>query len=290
MKIPVVTWLILLLGTIVAPHGFSNPTPRAARSVHLFYPSPEASVFYNEVCVQESQAKSYFTACGFSTGYFGIQELSNHEKIVIFSVWEPGNHMAADRVPVNQRVEPLAKGDGVTVTRFGGEGTGGKSMMKYPWKVGETYKFMVTARATGDNRTIYDGYFFLNDKQRWHHMATFRTITKNQLLTGLYSFVEDFRRDGVSVTQTRRALFRNGWVKTKNGQWSQLTKAVFTADNTKLNNINAGVETNVFFLATGGNIKNTTPLYTRLTHTPSASRPAALSVPLPAVVQISSHH
>ena len=63
--------------------------PRAARSVHLGYPAPEAAVFYNELTVEQSVPGSYFMACGFSHGYFGIQELGDGKKVVIFSVWDP---------------------------------------------------------------------------------------------------------------------------------------------------------------------------------------------------------
>jgi hypothetical protein len=288
MKIAATSLAVLLLGAFVTAHGSQSARPRAARSVHLHYPAPEASVFYNEVCVQKSQPNSFFMSCGFATGYFGIQELRNGKKIVLFSVWEPGNHMVANRVPVADRVEALAKGTGVTITRFGGEGTGGKSFFEYPWKIGETYKFLVTARSAGANKSVYEGYFFLNGLQQWKHVATFRTITENQLLTSLHSFIEDFRRDGVSPTQTRRAAYGNGWVKTKQGRWSELTKALFTADATKLDNINAGIESSAFFLVTGGAVKNTTPLDSRLTRTSSPNKPAALAVQLPAVQPISS--
>src|SRR5947199_6598223 len=68
-----------------------HPPPRAARSVHLHYPAPEAVLFYNEVTVAESPPGTYFCACGFSHGYFGIQELANGDHVVLFSVWDPGN-------------------------------------------------------------------------------------------------------------------------------------------------------------------------------------------------------
>jgi Domain of unknown function (DUF5077) len=46
---------------------------RAARSVHLGYRAPEGSFFYNEMVVEQSVNGSYFMACGWNTGYFGIQ-------------------------------------------------------------------------------------------------------------------------------------------------------------------------------------------------------------------------
>ena len=62
---------------------------RAARSVHLVYPAPAGLFFYNEVVVEQSVNGSYFMACGWGKGYFGIQELVSGKKLALFSVWDP---------------------------------------------------------------------------------------------------------------------------------------------------------------------------------------------------------
>jgi hypothetical protein len=41
-----------------------------------------------------------------------------------------------------------------------------------------------------------------------------KTRAGGVLLTHLYSFIEDFRRDVCSAHQNRQALFGNGWVRT----------------------------------------------------------------------------
>ncbi|MCX7407861.1 MAG: hypothetical protein NTZ32_07230 [Planctomycetales bacterium] len=43
-----------------------------------------------------------------------------------------------------------------------------------------------------------------------------------------------------------------------NGEWQPLTKARFTADTNHGTNIDAGIDSNRFFLATGGDIGNKT--------------------------------
>ncbi len=85
-----------------------------------------------------------------------------------------------------------------------------------------------------------------------HHLVTFETLHKQGSLTGLYSFVEDFRRNVKSIQERRTATFGAGWVMDADGEWHPLSKAVFTADGTPLDNINAGVIEDRFFLATGG--------------------------------------
>lgn len=98
------------------------------------------------------------------------------------------------------------------------------------------------------------------DDKSWKHLATFRTLTNGSPLSGLYSFIEDFRRDGKSLQQSRRATFGHGWVKTVGGDWQPLTKARFTADATPVMNMDAGVKDFRFWLATGGEVRNQTAL------------------------------
>ena len=62
----------------------------ACRSVHLHYPASEGTAFYNEATVAQSADGTYFCVCGFNGGYYGIQELANGKKLLIFSVWDPG--------------------------------------------------------------------------------------------------------------------------------------------------------------------------------------------------------
>lgn len=123
------TWLLILLISACNAFAADPPPPRAARSVHLGYssPAPAADAFYNELTVEQSVPGSYFMACGFNHGYFGIQEKSRGEKIVIFSVWDPTKGNDAKAVPDEQRVEILHHDDDVEVKRFGGEGTGAQS-------------------------------------------------------------------------------------------------------------------------------------------------------------------
>ena len=252
--------LILLTITTVA-RADEKLKGIACRSVHLGYPAPVGVAFYNEVTVEQSAEGTYFMACGWDKGYFGMQELANGKKLVLFSVWDLGEQNDPSTVKDEVRVQQLHKDEQVRVGRFGNEGTGGQSFFDYEWKIGETYKFLVTAKSA-DKRTEYAGYFFLPEKHEWKHLVTFATPTGGTLMKGYYSFVEDFRRNKVSTTKTRRAQFGNGWVMPVDGAWQPLLNARFTADANPVTNIDAGqAESGRFFLATGGDIENkTTPL------------------------------
>ena len=249
---PVFAALLLLAGVGVADEKLKGI---ACRSVHLAYTAAESSAFCLDVRVDTSAEGTYFMACGWDSGYFGLQELANGKKLILFSVWDPHDQDDPNSVPEEKRVRTLHKDEQVRVGRFGGEGTGGQSFFDYPWKTGETYRFLVKAKKDGD-RSEYSGYFFLPEKNEWKHLVTFSTPNGGKLLRGHYSFVEDFRRNRVSTTKTRRAHYSNGWVQVPSGDWQPITTARFTADANPVLNIDAGIDGERFFLATGGDIKN----------------------------------
>ena len=265
--------ILALFGLVTAAYAQTPAEPRAARSVHLRYLGPQSTAFYNEVTVEESVPESYFVACGFRQGYFGIQELRpGQDRVVLFSVWDPGTQNDPHAVPAEQRVEVLYHAADVRVGRFGGEGTGGQSFFKYPWKSGQTYRFLVEASVEKD-KTAFAAYFFQNETGAWKHLATFRTLSGGAPLMDYYSFIEDFRRDGKSLHQRRRARFGKGWVKGIDGNWVQLSEARFTADATPVDNIDAAVQDGGFGLATGGDTEKHVELQTVLKRPLSSGRP-----------------
>jgi hypothetical protein len=268
-----------ILGILGSPAALAaEESPRAARSVHLGFPAPAASAFYLELTVETSVPGSYFMACGFRQGYFGIQELAGGKKLVIFSVWDPTEGDRPDRVPEDVRVELLYKAEDVRAQRFGGEGTGGQSFFDYDWKIGETYRFLVRAAPEG-KKTSFAGWFWLPEKKEWKHLVTFRTPTGGEPLRGLYSFIEDFRRDGKSAGEVRRAALGNGWAQDAKGAWHALTKARFTASGAEWEakeTIDAGVAGGLFYLQTGGDTKTGTPLRSTIECPAAGKEPADL--------------
>lgn len=230
----------------------------ACRSVHLAYDAPNGTAFYNEMTIDASVDGTYFMACGWNKGYFGIQELANGKRLVIFSVWDPNSGEDPKKVPDEKRVKILHKDDAVRVGRFGNEGTGGQSFLDFDWKIGTTYRFLVTNTPDGRERNAFAGYFYQPEKQAWTHLVTFSTIAGSKPLSGYYSFVEDFRRNKISTTKARKSHFGNGWVKAEYGDWKAITQSRFTADANPVTNIDAGSDEAGFYLITGGDTQNTT--------------------------------
>lgn len=268
--------LFLLLVLTLSAQAGKHLEGIACRSVHLGYPAPEGVAFYNEMTVDASAAGTYFMVCGFGKGYFGIQELGNGKKVVLFSVWDPGSQNNPNSVAKEERVGVLHHEPDVRVKRFGGEGTGGQSFFDYEWKKGQTYRFLVRARSNG-TRTAFSGYFYIPETGKWKHLVTFDTLAGSTLLNGYYSFVEDFRRNRESTQHVRKAHFGNGWIQDKRGDWQPILKARFTGDGNPVMNIDAGTDGTRFFLATGGDTSNThTPLWEHMTREGEGAPPLDL--------------
>jgi hypothetical protein len=249
-------WLALD-GAAAQEAHFNLRERRNAASVHLVYPTPgrtNIEAFYCEVTAVEAPRWTYFMACGWHRGYFGMQVNSPTERRIIFSVWDSGKE-SADRQKVDSenRVTLVAKGEGVFTGDFGNEGTGGHSHLVYPWKTGQAQRFIVTAKPVDATHTIYAGYYFHPDNQRWVLISSWKAPKEGGYLHGLYSFSENF--GGANGHLRRKALFGNQWIRSADNQWLELTTASFSHDPTgrsdRLDRF-MGIEQGQFFLSHGG--------------------------------------
>ncbi|MBN1509678.1 MAG: DUF3472 domain-containing protein [Sedimentisphaerales bacterium] len=236
---------------------FNLKPRRNAASVHLFYPIDEEAkveAFHCEMTGLEDPIWTYYMACGWHRGYFGMQVNSPTERRIIFSVWDSGNEAVnRSRVPDENRVRLVAKGEGVYAGDFGNEGTGGHSHLVYAWKTGQKQRFLVTAKPTDKTHTIYAGYYFHPEKKQWVLISSWTAPKEGGYLRGLYSFSENF--GGANGHVLRKALYGNQWIRTVEGRWIELTTASFSHDPTgKADRLDRfmGVENGQFFLSHGG--------------------------------------
>jgi hypothetical protein len=269
---------LLLDGPAVADAHFNLEARRNAASVHLFYPTPKDAPidgFYNEVTAVEDPTATFYMACGWHRGYFGMQVNSATERRIIFSVWDSGTE-AVDRAKVakEDRVQLLAKGDGVVASDFGNEGTGGHSHLVFPWKTGAPQRFFVTAKPKDATHTIYTGYYLASGEQRWRLIASFKAPKDGSYLRHLHSFSENFW--GSNGHLRRKALYGDQWMRTADGGWTELTVASFSHDPTgkqaRLDRF-MGVEDGRFFLSQGGFIPGSTPYGEKFTRLPTGKAP-----------------
>ena len=248
---------LLLDGPATQDAHFNLKPRRNAASVHLAYPvlkGMHVSAFYCEMTGVEEPVATYYMACGWHRGYFGMQVNSPTERRIIFSVWDSGNE-AVDRAKVGEadRVTLVQKGEGVHSGDFGNEGTGGHSHLKYPWKTGELQRFVVTAQPVDATHTVFAGYWFHPEKKDWMLISSWRAPKDGGWLRGLYSFSENF--GGANGHLPRKALYGNQWVRSDDGKWHEQTTATFSHDPTgKSDRFDRfmGIENGQFFLSHGG--------------------------------------
>lgn len=275
---------LVLNGPATQGAHFNTDPRRNAASVHLSYPlegKPEVKAFYCEATGVEDPLYTYYMATGFSRGYFGMQVNGPKERRIIFSVWDAAEGQdAKDRSTVKEEnhTKLLAKGEGVVADVFGNEGTGGHSHLVYPWKTGETQKFVVTVKPDG-TFTEYSGYWFHPERKAWTLVASFRAPKDGKYLRGLYSFSENF--GGSNGHLQRKALFGNQWIQTSDGKWTELLTAKFSHDSTgksaRLDRF-MGVEKGQFFLSQGGFVEGFTKAGEAFTR-PATGKPPVIDLP-----------
>jgi hypothetical protein len=208
---------------------------RRGPSVHLNFGVPsdvQTEWFYNEVTVPEKQdvIGSYFMANGFGEGYFGMQVNSSNERRILFSVWSPFKTDDPRSIPKDKQILMLRKGDGVYTGEFGNEGSGGQSYLKYPWKAGNTYRFLLQGKPSGDSTTTYTAFFFAPEEGQWKLIASFKRPKTETYLKRLHSFLENFI-PGTGDSR-RMVYFGNQWIRNSAGKWTELSRAKFSADAT----------------------------------------------------------
>lgn len=282
---------LVLDGPAVANSHFNLKPRRNSASVHLSYPmdrGEKVSVFYCEMTGIEDPLWTYYMACGWHRGYFGMQVNSPTERRIIFSVWDSGGEaIDRDKVGGEDRVTLVAKGEDVYSGSFGNEGTGGHSHLKYLWKTGEKQRFYVTAEPVDDTHTIFAGYYFHPGKKEWMLISSWKAPKEGKRLRGLYSFSENF--SGRNGHLLRKARYGNQWIRTAKGEWKEITTAKFSHDSTgKADRLDRfmGVENGEFFLSHGGFVKGFNKFGDPFTRKSTERSPATMKLPgLPRIVE-----
>jgi len=241
---------------------------RTACSLYLDYnPRLRCDRFYNEVTPEESTHGTYFMACGFEGGYFGLQETLNG-KLFLFSAWDNDGPL----VTLSQL------GDGARNGRFANEGTGGQTFYDYDWQLGTTYRFLVSSNLKGTDIEL-TGHVYLPEQTRWQHVATFIRPNVCAHFEAQNSFLEDFCRDGESLNRNRRGSYGNTWLREPHGNWVEISSVTFNRvddPNEDPNRIDAGTANGSFYLQNGGSTVQTTPARTALNRQPAGRVPTDL--------------
>lgn len=260
--------------------NFADYWGRRGPSVHLAYkmPAGDTEWFYNEVTVPKEgeTMHSYYMAAGFGEGYFGMQYNSPKERRVLFSVWSPFDTQDPKSIPDSHKIKLLRKGPDVQIGEFGNEGSGGQSFLRYPWKAGRTYKFLMHVRPDGQGNTVYTAYFYAPEDKAWRLIASFQRPLTNTWYTHAHSFLENFNPEQGYLS--RKVMYGNQWTRSKEGKWTRITEATFTHDATasagvRLDYQGGETKDNRFYLKMGGFFNANTAMGTKLQCEPKGEAP-----------------
>jgi hypothetical protein len=223
-----------------------------APSVHIRYihPDPGSSYlgYYNEILVKKSVKHTYFCTIGFDVGYLGIQDHGSGP-LAIFSVWDKGGGKdnSADVDATDQTVvlfsNPKAKS-----SRFGGEGSGAKTMMPFPWELDKTYSFIVLLTPLPKG-TIYTAWI-AEKGEEWQKISSYKTVMTKKEIRGFYSFIEDYARNGKTGQEARLALYPDHGAFSTKG-WQRILSGSGSIADDIIQNGHSGINDNVFFSQTG---------------------------------------
>ncbi len=256
---------LILEGTSVSEKicyvdDFSFYWGRSGAAVHLHYPLPENEKiewFYNELMVPVGYDPdgSYFMANGFSQGYLGMQVNSLSERKITFYVWSPSKIDNSNEITDSQKTKLLKKGTNVYVGEFGNKGTGMQGYLIYPWKTGNTYKFLTRIKPNGNGSTEYTAYFYAPEENKWFLIASFLRPLTDTYCKGVHSFLQNLNPENGYLD--RKVILSNQWFRSVDGCWFCIEKDVrFTADETARKgarmDYKGGIENGKFFLQNGG--------------------------------------
>lgn len=170
---------------LAGPVAAGDPSrPAPATSCHIRYPfegnrCPVNHLSISVKCqVEDTFPHTFFMTAGFHKGYSGIQHLGGGKTAAIFSQW----HLPGDPV----------RSEDQRAVAFGGEGTGQKILVPFPWSTGEVITTSLDSNRVGDN---------------WETTCTFEgpggAVTLGPLVRNttpyrpgtFCSFIEDFNRN-----------------------------------------------------------------------------------------------
>ena len=226
---------------------------------HTTDPSvPSASRYdwtYQEVMIPEGDdiVGTYCMSLGVLHGYMGIQKDSETDYPIIFSMWDNGSTDNDPNLPDYLRSGALDAGEGVTIARFGGEGTGAQAKFRTSknWEPGKWVKFLCNARPEivdvevddpdhpGQKKTITYSNTLTSAwvwadgiDTDWRYIATIRQSGANNYMDGWYSFLEDY--NWPSGQWKRNAYYRRG------GLHSMVTGKWYNANNVGFGHTDGG--------------------------------------------------
>mmetsp|Transcript_36983 Transcript_36983/g.73591 ORF Transcript_36983/g.73591 Transcript_36983/m.73591 type:complete len:504 (+) Transcript_36983:59-1570(+) len=208
-------------------------------SAHLRYSMPISAPtsWYNQVTPTDTAEATFFSTNSHDFGYMGLQQAGPsgpwREGRAIFAILDQGcaGLMDEGQCAEDRRAVVLTCGELARCERFGGQGTGVQSILRFDeWEVGRSYGFMVTAEDVGDERVEYAGYVHAEELGGWRLLSKVLVSTglKAWYISSPASFLEQWK--AVAMRDERAGFFGPSFVQSPvDSNWTQLCTASFSS-------------------------------------------------------------
>ncbi len=196
----------------------------------------------------------YFMTIGALNSYMGMQTVGrvngdDFNRSVLFSVWDNGNTDEDPDLPSYMRSQVFDYNHEAVSGHGGGEGSSGTVMFKNKvsyWRPDHWVQFLLNVRpervtitmedsqgqdsvGTAEN-TIMTAWFKMDTDTVWTYMASIRASFLNQLISGWYSFIENF--GGIEGWSKHRVNYRHGFLRSaSSGKWYNRNYVVYYPDS-----------------------------------------------------------
>jgi hypothetical protein len=184
----------------------------------------DATCLYGETIVLATMPGFYYSSAGWwpgeaAGGYCGIQHNRPTERRTIFSIWDTSPTLHPAVTEADRRT---------FFGRFGGEGEGGHTHMRWDWREREVFRFFLR-KQPGQAPDTTDARYYIYDSRRktWIHSGTITSPNDNKpkivgtIGGGLNSFLENFA--GADKAVPKLALY-SLWLGPQPDQLRCLTK------------------------------------------------------------------
>ena len=130
---------------------------------------------------------TFYMACGWHRGYFGMQVNSptEHAGSSSASGTAAAKPSIATKVGDDNRVKLMGKGGQRVFTGdFGNEGTGGHSHLKYDVEDGRMQRFLLPQSQSTKPSRIYSGYWFHPEQRQWMLISSWKAPKEGGWMRG----------------------------------------------------------------------------------------------------------
>jgi len=210
--------------------SFKDVRKGPSSDIYFTLPKDEVNYFYSESTIVEGDTSTEFVPLNFNGCLLRVSSGEGKNKVIIFNV---DNNFSNDpkKIPETHKTLLISKGENVSVYEFGTESfVINRGELKYNWKIGETYKFLVKIKPDGKGNIDYTAWFQPSNEKEWKLIVSFKKQkTELDPKSNLYSFLENANPKYGHLT--RKVKHENLWVRTKNENWIPITEANFNSYN-----------------------------------------------------------